>query len=128
MKEKLTLIALITCVITGCKTNQQACAAYAIQQCDELYMSDYNCVIRPITLTTPYRSQYYTPVYGTYGYPTYYNTYYNTYNTTYNYPESISSLVTSQPRPSLNNVRPNTNLTPNRKPALDAPTSRKSRD
>jgi hypothetical protein len=125
MKEKLTLIALITCVITGCKVNQH-CDAYS--QCDELYMSDYNCVIKPVTLTTPYRSQQYTPVYGTYGYPTYYNTYYNTYNTTYSCPESTSSPVISQPRPSLNNVKPNTNTTPNRRPQREASPSRESRD
>lgn len=125
MKKKLMLIALITCVITGCKVNQH-CDAYS--QCDELYMNDYNCVIKPITLTTPYRSQYYTPVYGVYGYPTYYNVYYNTYNTVYSCPELISPPITNQPRPSLNNVRPNINTTPNHKPILDAPTSRKSRD
>jgi hypothetical protein len=125
MKEKLTLIALITCVITGCKVNQH-CDAYL--QCDELYMTDYNCVITPVTLTTPYRSQQYTPVYGVYGYPAYYNVF-NTHNVTYNCPESTSfPVITNQPRPSLNNVRPNTNATPNRKPTLDAPTSRRSRD
>ena len=31
MRKKALLIALVMCIITGCKQNQQACAAYAEQ-------------------------------------------------------------------------------------------------
>ena len=31
MRKKALLIALLLCIITGCKQNQQVCAAYADQ-------------------------------------------------------------------------------------------------
>jgi len=62
----------------GCKTVDN-CEAYS--QCDELYMSDYNCEVKPLKLTIPayygtpanvypYYSPYYygSPPYGSYYY------------------------------------------------------------
>lgn len=47
MKEKALLTALVcTIIFTGCKQNQQACAAYA-KQCNELHMGSHYYVIQP---------------------------------------------------------------------------------
>lgn len=66
MRKKALLIALFMCIITGCKINQP-CDAYS--QCDELYMSDYNCDIQPRILTTPQYPYGSAPIYS----PVYYN-------------------------------------------------------
>ena len=139
MRKKALLIALLLCIITGCKQNQQVCAAYA-SQCDEIY-SDYNCDIQPRILTTPQYPYGSAPVYGTRAYPTYnYGYPYGTYNTIYindcgDVPSSSS--VTNRPRPSIynngssNSGRPAIENGPtgaHRKPQKDAPTSRKARD
>lgn len=131
MERKALLTALIITVLTGCKVNQ-ACEAYS--QCDELYISDYNCNLQPRILTTPQYPYNSAPVRGVYGYPTYY------YNTVYidnccDVP--TSPPITNLPRPSIyNNGNPqsggnaveNNQTTIHRKPQKDAPSSRKTRD
>ena len=62
MRKKLSLLAFIMGVITGCKTVDN-CDAYS--QCDELYMMDYNCEVKPLKLTIP--TTYYSrpvPIYN----------------------------------------------------------------
>lgn len=131
MERKALLTALIITVLTGCKINQ-ACEAYS--QCDELYISDYNCDLQPRILTTPQYPYNSAPVRGVYGYPTYY------YNTVYidnccDVP--TSPPVTNLPRPSIyhngnpqsgGNAVENNQTTIHRKPQKDAPSSRKTRD
>lgn len=139
MRKKALLTALIITLLTGCKINQQACDAYS--QCDELYMSDYNCDLQPRILTTPQYPYGSMPVYGTRAYPAYnYGYPYGTYNTIYidnccDVPASFPS--TNMPRPSIyhnggsQSGRPAIENTPNgvhRKPQNTAPSSRKARD
>lgn len=97
MKIKALLTALVcTIIFTGCKQNQQACAAYA-SQCDELYMSDYNCVIQYNTSNTSYYPAYYLRPTTFYRYPV---ANYTT-NNYYNCSEPQENIVVS-PRPTLN--------------------------
>ena len=138
MRKKALLTAFIITVLTGCKV-QQNCDAYS--QCDELYMSDYNCDIQPRILTTPQYPYGSAPVYRTRAYPAYnYGYPYGNYNHIYindcgDVPSSSS--VTNRPRPSIyhnvpsNSGRPAIENTPNgthRKPQDNAPSSRKTRD
>lgn len=66
MRKKALLLAIIVCIITGCKTVDN-CEAYS--QCDELYMIDYNCEVKPLKLTIP-ATHYSAPV-PIYSYPRY---------------------------------------------------------
>ena len=121
MKEKLTLIALTACIITGCKVNQ-SCEAYS--QCDELYMSDYNCEYPNRLSYSPrsypnYISNSYTPSYNAY-YPNTQTVYYSNYNI-YNCPpteNNNNNNVISQPRPNTfgTYTRPSR---PNERPTSD---------
>ena len=121
MKEKLTLIALTACIITGCKVNQ-SCEAYS--QCDELYMSDYNCEYPNRLSYSPrsypnYISNSYTPGYNAY-YPNIQTVYYSNYNI-YNCPpteNNNNNNVISQPRPNTfgTYTRPSR---PNERPTSD---------
>ena len=121
MKEKLTLIALTACIITGCKVNQ-SCEAYS--QCDELYMSDYNCEYPNRLSYSPrsypnYINNSYTPGYNAY-YPNIQTVYYSNYNI-YNCPpteNNNNNNVISQPRPNTfgTYTRPSR---PNERPTSD---------
>ena len=123
MRKKALLFALIMCIITGCKQNQQTCAAYA-SQCDEIY-SDYNCDIQPRILTTP---QY---PYGSA--PMYSPVYYNVNKTVYRYDFYGNQLQPNEynsrdinGRPTVGNTtRPNVPSTV--KPERNKPQAKRSR-
>lgn len=91
------IVTVLFCSI-GC-SNQRSCEAYS--QCDELYMSDYNCNL-------PQRNIY-TPTYNTYG------SYYPNTQTVYYYPVYIpvsppceSPTPTIDQRPTRERPRPTT--------------------
>ena len=115
--KKAPLIALLLCTITGCKINQH-CDTHS--QCDELYMSDYNCVIQPRFLTTQQYPPYYLRPTTFYPYPV---TNYNT-NNYYNCSEQQQNVVIT-PRPTLNYQA--TQIRPQRKPQPNSPQTRQSR-
>jgi len=97
MKRKALLTVLVcTIIFTGCKNQQQQCAAYA-SQCDELYMNDYNCVIQSRVLTTPQYPSYYLRPTTYYSYPVT-NNYYNCVENPGN--------ITVTPRPDLSTPPP----------------------
>ena len=97
MRGKALLTALAcTIIFTGCKNQQQQCAAYASQY-DELYMSDYNCVIQSRVLTIPQYPSYYVRPTTYYGYPV--------TNNYYNCVENPGNIVVT-PRPDLSTPPP----------------------
>lgn len=135
MKRKALLTAIILfTALTSCRNTSNL-------QCDELYMSDYNCDLQPRILTTPQYPYGSMPVYGTRAYPAYnYGYPYGTYNTIIinnSCDEQNSFPATNRPRPSIYNsggsqsgnpAVENTQTTIHRKPQQDAPSSRKTRD
>lgn len=123
---------LLTAIILFTVTAFTACKTTSNLQCDEVYVSDYNCVKPQVNMYVP--GGFFAPVHKVYGYPTYY------YNTVYidnccDVP--TSPPVTNLPRPSIyhngrsqseENAVENTQNEIHRKPQVDAPSSRKTRD
>ena len=98
MRNYLSLIAFIIVVTTGCKTVDN-CDAYS--QCDELYMIDYNCEVKPLKLTIP--TTYYSAPVPVYSYPRYR---YDFYGNRLNPNDYLTRDING--RPSVGNVtRPN---------------------
>lgn len=115
-KTLLTALTLIT-VLTSCMNISDL-------QCDEVYISDYNCNLQPRILITPQYPYNSAPVQRICGYPTYY--YSNVYID--NSCGKTDLPIISGPRPSIYNNRPNTNVTPpppTQRPQGDTPVPRK---
>lgn len=115
-KTLLTALTLLT-VLTSCMNTSNL-------QCDEVYISDYNCNLQPRILTIPQYPYNSAPVQRICGYPTYY--YSNVYIDNSCGKTDLPTI--SGPRPSIYNNRPNANTTPpppTQRPQENAPIPRR---